>query len=357
MKKAVKISAIFMAVCLIVSMLPGCGASSEDTDTRTVVDITGAEVEIPAKVDEVINLNPFGCQIMIGLGLEDYLVGISPDTFETAWLEEMSPQAKEIPTYSDETAAEALLAAKPDVVFSQDPDVTEDLRSKGISCITLGYLTLDDYKFNINLIGEILGGSAKEKTDLYLDYLNGKIKEIGSALSENITEQETLYYINANGDKGFYKTSGAGSTTDYCAQLCEITLATASLIDFPESKVDAEALLATNPKNVIIGGRYQHVIYDELFAADEWQQISAIQNDNVFKIPMGFAAWDRYSLETALLIPWMASVVYPEYYEFDAVNEIIEFYKTFMGYELSVEQAEYMIAGLTPSGEKEIASR
>lgn len=352
-----RITAIVLTICMAALLLTGCSTGGSKEETRTVVDITGTEVEIPAKVDEIINLNPFGCQIMIGLGLEDYLVGISPDTFETAWLEAMYPKAKDIPTYSDETAAEALLAAKPDVVFSQDPDVAEDLRSKGIPCITLGYLTLDDYKFNINLIGEILGGAAKEKTDLYLDYLNGKIEEIGGSLSGKITEQETLYYINANGDKGFYKTSGAGSTTDYCAQLCEITLATASLIDFPESKVDAEALLATNPENVIIGGRYQHVIYDELFAADEWQQISAIQNDNVFKIPMGFAAWDRYSLETALLIPWMASVVYPEYYEFDAVNEIIEFYKTFMGYELSVEQAEFMIAGLTPSGEKEIASR
>lgn len=50
-------------------------------------------------------------------------------------------------------------------------------------------------------------------------------------------------------------------------------------------------------------------------------------------------------------------MVYPEYFEFDAVNETIESYKTFMGYELTEEQVEYMIAGLTPNGKKEIASR
>ena len=352
-----KITALVLTLCMVTLLLSGCGTGSKKVETRTVVDITGVEVEIPVKVEKVINMNPFGCQIMIGLGLEKYLVGISPDTFETAWLETMYPKAKDIPTYSDETAAETLLAANPDVVFSQDPDVAEDLRSKGVPCITFGYLTLDDFKFNMNLIGEIIGGDAKEKTALYLDYLDGKIAEIGDTLSGKIAERETLHYINANGDKGFYKTSGAGSTTDFCAQLCEIDLATASLIDFPESKVDAEALLATNPENVIIGGRYQHVIYDELMAADEWQEISAVQDGNIFKIPMGFAAWDRYSLETALLIPWMASVVYPESFEFDTVSEIIEFYKTFMGYELTETQAEYMIAGLTPSGEKEIASR
>lgn len=94
-----------------------------------------------------------------------------------------------------------------------------------------------------------------------------------------------------------------------------------------------------------------------MFAADEWQNIAAVQNNHVFKIPMGLSAWNRYSLETALLIPWTASVIYPEYYEFDAVNEVIKFYKEFMDYELTEQQAQYMIEGLTPNGEREIASR
>lgn len=349
-----RIGALLLVLVILMSVT-GCGAENEKAETRTVVDITGAEVEIPAKVEKVINLNPFGCQIMLGIGLEDYLVGISQDTFETEWLEVMCPKSKSIPTYSDETAAETLLAANADLVFSQDPDVAEALRSKGVPCITFGYLTLDDYKFNINLIGEILG--EKEKTDLYIKYLDGKIADVQNSLSAENIDTESMHYINANSDKGFYKTSGSGSTTDYCAQLCGIELAAAQLIDFPESKVDAEALLATNPENVIIGGRYQHVIFDDLHQAEEWQHISAVENENVFKIPMGFAAWDRYSLETALLIPWMASTVYPENYEFDATQEIIDFYKTFMGYELTEEQAQFMIEGLTPNGEKEIAGR
>lgn len=355
--KNLKKAVAFVLAALLLMSFTGCGNGNNTNNTRTVVDITGAEIAIPEKVEKIINLNPFGCQIMLGIGLKDYLVGISQDTFETEWLEVMCPESKTIPTYSDETAAEALLAANADVVFSQDPDVAADLRSKGVCCITFAYLTLDDYKFNMNLLGEILGGDAKVKTDRYLDYLNGKITNVQETISSKTIEKETMHYINANGDKGFYKTSGKDSTTDYCAKLCGIELAAAALIDFPTSKVDAEALLATNPDNVIIGGKYQHVIYDELLQAEEWKNISAVKNENVYKIPMGFAAWDRYSLETALFIPWMASVIYPEHYQFDAVKEIRDFYKTFMGYELTEEQAQYMIAGLTPNGEKEIASR
>ena len=347
------ISLVLVLLVLLFSF-SGCAKGTAKKETRTVVDIVGAEIEIPAKVEKVINLNPFACQIMIGLGLDKYLAGISEDTFETEWIALMCPNAKNLPTYTDETAAETLLAANPDVVFSQDPDVAEALRSKGVPCVTFAYLTIDDFKYNMNMIGQILGNDAKKKCDLYNDYLDSKIADVKDTLSGKIAKKETVHYINANSNKGFYKTAGAGSTTDYCAQLSFAELATAPLIEFPESKVDAEALLATNPENVIIGGRYQHVIYDDIFKSDEWKHISAVENGNVFTIPMGLSAWNRYSLETALLIPWTASVVYPEYYEFDGVKEIIEFYKTFMGYELTEEQAEYMIAGLTPDGEEEI---
>ena len=288
--------------------------------------------------------------MMIGLGLEDYLVGISGDTLETEWLEVMCPEVKNIATYSDEAAAETLLAANPDIVFCADPDRAEELRSKGVTCLTFMHLTVEDLKFNVRLLGEILGGAAREKCEQYILYLDGMIEEVESALESSVAKRETVHYINANSDKGFYKTAGAGSTTDYCAQLSYAELAAASLIAFPESKVDAEALLAANPENVIIGGRYQHVIYSDLMAAEEWQHISAIENGNVFIIPMGLSAWNRYSLETALLIPWTASVIYPEYYKFDAVRETVEFYETFMGYKLTEEQAEYMLAGLTPDG-------
>ena len=356
MKKLIRIAALIMSIIMVASSLSGCNFAKKQGATRTIVDITGAEVEIPAEVDEVVNLFSFGCQMMIGLGLGDYLVGISDATFETQWLELMYPDAKNIKTYSDEVSAEALLAVNPDIVFCSDPEQAADFRSKGITAITFMYLTIDELKFTINLMGDIFGGEAKEKCDAYIAYLDGKIAEVAN-LKNVVPEKETLHYINGANDRGFYKTGGAGSTTESCMELCYIDLVTSSLIIFPETKADAEAVLAKNPQNVIIGGRYQHVLYDEIFQAEEWSHISAIQNKNVFKIPVGISAWNRYSLETALLIPWTASVVYPEYYEFNAVEEIISFYKTFIGYELSVQQAEYMIAGLTPNGEKEIASR
>ncbi len=354
-----KFISIIMVIVIVASMLTACSFNKMDNDvsTRKIVDITGAEIEIPNKVDEVVNLFPFGCQLMIGLGLDEYLVGISDSTIETAWLEVMFPEVKNIKTYPDDVDAEALLAVQPDVVFCSDPEQAQEFRKKGITAITFMYLSIEDFKYTINLMGEILGVEAKEKCNFYIEYLDEKIADVDNSLKDVITEKETIYYINGANDRGFYKTGGANSTTEACTKLSYVDLVTSSLITFPETKADAEAVLATNPQNIIIGGNYQHVLYDEIYAADEWSQISAIKNKCVFKIPMGISAWNRYSLETALLIPWTAAVVYPESYEFHAKKEVIEFYKTFMGYELTEQQAEYMIAGLTPDGKKEIASR
>ena len=136
---------IMTVICIIaVSFLTGCSFKNKKEETRTVVDITGVEIEIPLEVDEVVNLFPFGCQLMVGLDLSDYLVGISDATFETPWLEIMCPEAKNIKTYSDEVSAEAILAVNPDVVFCSDPEQAEDFRSKGINAITFMYLTVDE---------------------------------------------------------------------------------------------------------------------------------------------------------------------------------------------------------------------
>lgn len=362
---------VFLTILMVITSMTAYGAGSTnqsttnekesssnlETEPRIIVDLVGDEVEIPAEVHSVVNLVPFGCQIMIGLGLGEYLVGINEETIETPWLEVMYPEVKNIPTYGYEPDAEAVLAANPDIVFCADQETAREFRSKGITAITIMYYAVEDFTKDIELIGEILGENAKEKCNQYLNYFTAKVADVDNALKNTLPEKETLYYINGTSDRGFYKTAGSGSTNDAVAQLSYAIFATDGIIKSPETKVDAEAILAANPQNVIIGGRWQHVLYDELFASEEWKQIDAIQNGNVFKVPMGMAAWNRYSIEIALMIPWTASVLYPEYYSFDAVKETIAFYKEFTGIELSEEQAMYIVEGLTPDGEKEISSR
>ena len=363
MKKTKQIIACILACVIVLSALFACGSKPavaqepDTTGTRTIVDIAGDEVKIPNQVKTVVNLVPFGCQIMIGLGLGDYLVGINEETIESPWIELMYPKIKDIPTYGYEPDAEAVLAAKPDIVFCADKETATEFRSKGIPAITIMYYAVDDFKNVVQLIGQILGDEAEDKCNMYMSYFDSAVSDVDSHLRTAVTQKETLYYINGTSDRGFYKTAGAGSTNDAVAQLSYAEFATNPILQSPETKVDAEAILAQDPENIIIGGRWQHVLYEELLAAPEWSNISAVRNGHVYKVPIGMTAWNRYSIEIALMIPWTAAILYPDYYEFDTVQKTIDFYKTFTGYELTEEQATYIIEGLTPDGEKEIASR
>ena len=348
-----KIILILLATIMTFSLV---ACNNDNDNTRTITDCIGDEVQIPNEVDTIINLVPYGTQVMVGLGLGDYLVGINPDAIESAWITEMYPRLSTLTQYDYEVSAEVLIKANADLVLIEEPERAKLLRQQGVNAVCFGYLSIDEMKYAISMLGDILGGEAETKCDSYLAYIDANAQMVATALEGKVATKESIYYINGVTNKGLYKSAGKGSTPDALAEMAYLEFATASLIEFPTNRVDSEAILAKNPDNVIIGGAYQHVLKEQLMGDAAWQNIAAVKNGDVYTIPMGIAAWDRYSIEVAILIPWMTSIAYPEHFEYDIVQETINFYSTFAGYQLTEEQANYIINGLTPTGEKEIAN-
>ena len=352
MNKKIAILNIFI---ILAACLCGCNNSNKNEE-RTIKDCAGDIVSIPNEVDEVINLVTYGCQAMVGLDLGDYLIGINEDSIESPWMAHMYPRINEIPKYDQYESAESLLMTSADVVLCQESDQARNLRSKGVTALTFSYYSIDDMKIAIQMLGELFGDQAKEKCNKYLNYLDDCIESINTQMTENNVTKESLYYINGVSNKGLYKTAGKGSTNSACANLSYTIFATDALIESPANTVDSEAILFANPENIIIGGKYQHVLYDKLMSDEVWKDNYAVSHGNVFKVPMGISAWNRYGIEIAIMIPWTTKVVYPEYFDFDLIDETIKFYKDFTGYTLTEEEANYILGGLTPNGEKEIAN-
>ena len=117
------------------------------------------------------------------------------------------------------------------------------------------------------------------------------------------------------------------------------------------TEATAEEVLSLNPDVVIIGGPAQHELYEELLADDAWVDINAVKNGRVFTNPNGLFPWERFGMESALQIKFAASVIHPELYQVDLVTEVQDFYRDFVGIELTDEEAQNMINGYGPSGE------
>lgn len=101
-------------------------------ETKTIVDITGDKIEVPVEVNKVINLVPYGCQMMISLGLGDYLVGVNEEMIETAWIMELYPRISEVQQFPYEISAEAILSVEADVVLVETQDYFYDMILKSI---------------------------------------------------------------------------------------------------------------------------------------------------------------------------------------------------------------------------------
>ncbi|MGN0682829.1 MAG: ABC transporter substrate-binding protein [Oscillospiraceae bacterium] len=325
-------------------------SKEEKPQTIFITDSAGVEVEVPSECDEIICVWPSGTQLLVTLGMGDLLVGVSGDSKEQSWALKMYPRLSEIPSCSNDESAESLLGYNADIILTTEADVAEEWRSKGITAVTFSYYSLDKMKQTITTLSKIVPAEYSEKCVDYLNYLDKNISDVSAALEGKVETRNSVYYIHGNNNKGLYKTAGGSTMNEEWAKYAYTDFATADLLSASETVVDAEAIIAKNPDTIVIGGKYQKQLYEELMAAPEWSEVKAVAQQKVFTAPYGISPFDRFGAELALMIPWLASKEYPELFGFDAQNEIKRFYTDFTGYAITDEEAGYILNGLGPDG-------
>lgn len=323
-------------------------------ETKIITDSAGVQVEVPVECDEIICVWPSGTQLLVTLGMGDLLVGVSDDSKGQSWATKMYPHLNELPSCSNDESAESLLGYNADVVLTTESDVAEEWRSKGITAVTFKYYFLDQMKETISMLSQIVPAEYATKCTDYLNYLDKNIADVNKALDGKVKTRKSVYYIHGNNNKGLYKTAGGNTMNEEWAKLAYTDFATSDLLSASESVVDAEAILAKNPDTIVIGGKYQKVLRDELMAAPEWSDVTAVAQQKVFTAPYGISPFDRFGAEFAMMIPWLASHEYPELYTYEAREEIRDFYTTFTGYAMTDEEAGYILDGMGPDGNPDI---
>lgn len=326
----------------------------EQGNKLTITDSAGDTIVLDGYVDEIACTWPSGTQLFITLGMSDLLVSVPKDSQEQIWATHIAPDIVKLPACSNEQSAEEFLNLNADIVITTEAEVARDLRSKGITAMTINYYSVEEMKFAISLLGEIVPAQYKLKCTDYLAYLEKQITDVSVALTDKVFDRSTVYYIHGNNNKGLYKTAGGNTMNEAWANYAYTDFVTASLLSSSETVVDAEAVLATNPEYIVIGGRYQQVLYKQLMETPEWAEISAVINGKVLTAPIGISPFDRFGAEFAMMIPWLASQVYPEHFSYDAVAEVKNFYKSFSGYAMTDQEAEYIVNGFMPDGTREI---
>jgi len=212
-------------------------------------------------------------------------------------------------------------------------------------------LTIDDFVAKLTQPMDILSTAlnteeARAEYEAWRAYCDEKLHMVYERTKDiPMEERKTVYWGNTWGEE-------IRSTYALKNRWFEVYLAGGQLIgpeensNFPE--VTAEQLYSWDPDVILVdnhGGLPGLVMESMRRENGKWSTLSAVQNDELHRIPAGVFFLDKGST-TTLLVLWMATFLQPELFaDIDMVEEVKYYYSEFYEFELTDEQAQNVIDG------------
>ncbi len=314
------------------------------TDGKIVIeDQLGKTIELDGVPERVATtIMPFPYIYYAVVGNNDNLVGCNPSSiqaYENSVLKHMYPELANAGTDFVDTSfvvnVEEVLKLEPDVVFQwnyMDEEI-EKMEAAGIKVVALEYGDVEDLETWIRIIGKMF--DKNERAEELISYFHESIAEVTEkidTLSEEELSNILIMYDNLKvTGEGFseYWTTNSGATNP------------AGDLSGEALNVNMEQIYEWNPEILYIGN------FNDLQPSDfmenklegqDWSVVDAVQNGQVYKIPIGGYRWDPPGIETPLMVKWLAKIQHPELFEdMDMREEVTKFYKDVYHFDVTDE--------------------
>ena len=358
--KSKRFFALLIAVFMLFSLV-ACNQNknNEASGTQEVIDMTGRTVTVPTNIDKVFMDWAQGTLHMMTLGALDKVVAVRTafgegDTF--AWARTIYPDFSKI-NLDDApfSNVEALVAYEPDVIFSLydgNDDNIKKYESVGIPVVAVRFQDYDTFKQSMALIGKVLGGDYETKAGNFVDFFDGNIELVTDRLKDiSESEKRLIHYVDGRDtdalrtvgrdqvEATWIKTAGGRfSTEEYTGRQIDLT---------------EEKFLQLNPDIILVGSQSQAPAMKWLLDNTTLQNLDAVKNDNVHRIPQGLFPWCKMGPEASMQMVWAAKFLYPDnFQDIDIAQMAKGFYRDFLGADVSDEHLVKILEGrLSPTGE------
>lgn len=339
-----------LASALLLSALPAL-IQLQAGETRTITDMTGSRVEIPARPQHIASMHCVSGPGLFVLGGGDRICLMGKPT---PWASRLYPEIRKAET--ERTGkVEQLQALKVDLVIY----TTGMFKGKGAEFKAAGFKTvcayggktprdaqeyLSDFKAQMRFYGEILGPEGRARAERYCRYFDDRIGRILAITSKIRPEDRPKVYYGWKGGKAF-QTLGRGSVMHWNTEIAggqylpQVFAETRRLQkkDFP----------AWDPDVLFVSGG--SVAPESVKADPDWKATRAAGKGRIFPTPQGIYSWDNASGETPLLILYMAKAIHPELFkDWDMVQEMKAFYGEVYGKAITDQDAERILKCLPP---------
>ena len=365
-----RIICAILAAVMLLSMAACTAAPAAEDQGDTVTDLMGREVAVPENIEKIAAIAGPTYEMVFMLGGGDKiamvksghtdsyplanltnprletLAGLAANPSSTVNIEDYLSHDIDLVVYYDNEIElkkfDAVDMAA--IVVSKNTGLMESLEEAQS-------LTIDQFIEKLTQPLDILSTAlnteeARAEYEAWKTYCDEKLRMVYDR-TRDLTDEErqTVYWGNTWGEE-------IRSTYALKNRWYEVHLAGGQLIgpdensNFPE--VTAEQLYSWDPDIILVdnhGGLPGLVMESMYREGSKWSTLSAVQNQQLHRIPAGVFFLDK-GTTTTLLVLWMATILQPELFaDIDMVEEVKYYYSEFYEYELTDEQAQNVING------------
>lgn len=318
--------------------------------TRIITDSAGREVEIPSEITKIAPSGPLA-QIVLYTVSPDKLAGLAADFSDEAklYIDEKYWGLPKFGQFYGKNASlnmEALIAEAPDVIIDigeakktvkEDMDALQEQLNIPVIFVEATLPTMADA---YEMLGDITG--EKEQAGKLADYCRaeiGKADRNAAAIAD--ADRKSVYF--GLGDDGLHTNAKGSIHADVIDRIGAVNAADVEAVSSGGgSEVSFEQVLLWNPDLIIVDSQK---LYDTLTADPMWQELAAVKNGKIFKIPTAPYSFmsSPPSVNRMIGIEWLGSLVYPEIYTSDIREEVKNFYQLFYHIDVTDEKLEAIL--------------
>ena len=369
-----KIVSLLLCVAMLLS-LAACGATAVPSapddqpkaDTITVTDHLDLQVEVPANVERiaVCSIWPLPSVLSVFFNSAEKIVAMPEPSLTAAQnslLGELYPEILDVNTSfmtGNEVNVEELMKLDPDVVFysASLPALGEQLTQAGFSAVAVSvnkwnYNCIETLNNWIALLSEIF--PENDKTALVEQHSNeiyNLIQERVSAVPEE--ERPSALFLYRYDDTELV-TSGSKFFGQWWADASGAVNVGEEIDQDNAVTVNMEQIYSWNPDMVFLTNftsAQPEDLYNNTVGNYDWSSISAVENQRVYKCPLGIYRSYTPGIDTPITLLWMAKTVYPALFEdIDVTQRAIDYYQEVFGGTLTAEQVEQIFAPISAAG-------
>ena len=379
MKPMKKLLCVLLSAVMAMSVA-GCGSKEvkeqqvqeeiteeAKTGTHVIVDHLGLEVEVPYEVNRIAvgNILPLPSVLTVFFDSAEKIVGMSPNSMsaaENGLLGELYPEVLHAETgymNGTEINLEELMKLDPDIVIysASQPEQGEQLRNAGFAAVALSvnkweYNAIETLNQWISLLSEIFPDN--DKTEAVANYS----KEIYEMVQERVSkipkeERERVFFLFKYSDTEM-QTSGENFFGQFWAEAIGAVNVAEEIQTDNQVTVNMEQVYAWNPSTIFITNftaAQPEDLYTNGIGNYDWSAIDGVQNQKVYKMPLGMYRSYTPGADTPVTLLWFAKTTYPQLFEdIDIVEETKNYYEEVFGVALSDEQAASIFAPDSDAG-------